>query len=272
MTSEQKPKITPASTGFGFIMIEDLKPRMPQLMLDCELMKIPIQRLDREKMTEILKTADETLSDVILNWDESSMRMTMSTATHKWKELCEEMTWSTESKEFMFVVGGKKGRISQSCLSASKASKILFEDVLDKTPILLDTIWFERFDKFNVKKRANTSWVDNPEQDTKKLELEDSERIESVLGDIPLNSQPATRAALEQLRLEYIDQLEEQKQEAKEEMEKMKEKYEQQIQKLQENQVIMANEMDDRETENQKVISEFKTNISTEKHDKVMMN
>merc|ERR1711888_560091 len=99
-------------------------------------------------MTEILKTADETLSDVILNWDANWMRMTMSTATHKWKELCEEMTWSTESKEFMFVVGGKKGKISESCLSSSAVSKISFESVLDETPILLDTIWFEKFDKF----------------------------------------------------------------------------------------------------------------------------
>ena len=222
MTSEQKPKITPASTGFGFIMIDDLKPRMPQLMLDCELMKIPIQRLGRDKMSEILKTASETLDDVILNWDESFMRMTMSAATQKWKELCEEMTWSTESKEFMFVVGGKKGRISKSCLSSSTVSKISFESVLDETPILLDTIWFEKFASFNSKKRGNTSWIVNPEQETKRLELEDSERIESVLGDIPLNSQPATKAALEQLRLEYIDQLEEQKHEGKEEMEKMK--------------------------------------------------
>ena len=73
-------------------------------------------------MTDVLRTAEEKL-DVILNLDDLGFsRMNMSTITEKWIEVCTDMEWNSLSKEFMFVLGEKKGKISGPCLSTSKKS------------------------------------------------------------------------------------------------------------------------------------------------------
>ena len=46
-------------------MVGDLKSTIPELLLGCELMKIPINILDRTKMTDILITAVETLDGIL---------------------------------------------------------------------------------------------------------------------------------------------------------------------------------------------------------------
>ena len=63
----------------------------------------------------------------------------------------------------MFVVRGKK-TISKLCLSFPTVSKISFGGVSEETLILLDLIWFDQFEEFNVKERANTSWNETSEE------------------------------------------------------------------------------------------------------------
>ena len=46
-------------------MVGDLKSTIPELLLGCELMKIPINILDRTKMTDILITEEETLNIIL---------------------------------------------------------------------------------------------------------------------------------------------------------------------------------------------------------------
>ena len=52
-------------------------------------------------------------------------------------------------------------------------SKISFVGVSEETLILLDIIWFDQVEEFNVKERANSSWDETSEE--KKLELEDTQ-------------------------------------------------------------------------------------------------
>ena len=47
-------------------------------------------------------------------------------------------------------------------------SKISFVGVSEETLILLDIIWFDQVEEFNVKERANSSWDETSEE--KKLE------------------------------------------------------------------------------------------------------
>ena len=52
-------------------------------------------------------------------------------------------------------------------------SKISFVGVSEETLILLDIIWFDQVEEFNIKERANSSWDETSEE--KKLELEDTQ-------------------------------------------------------------------------------------------------
>ena len=44
-------------TGMQFTFAKDLRDCMPGFLMGCQLWKIPINKLDRAKMTEVLKTA-----------------------------------------------------------------------------------------------------------------------------------------------------------------------------------------------------------------------
>ena len=246
-------------------MVEDLKPRVPELLLGCELMKIPINVLDRTKMTDILKTAEETL-DVIMNLDEEGLsRMTMSTATDKWIEVCSDKEWNSMLKEFIFVLGAKKGKISGPCLSSSKKLITQFSlgDLSDDTPILLDSIWFEMYEEHNNKKRikfdkrsrADLSWGE--ESEPKKHELE-----------VPLS---ADRLALEEERVMHLEQLEELRIEKENELQQQREAYEQRLNKVQEQEQYIANEIDNREHENQQIRINLENDIKIEKAEKVKL-
>ena len=147
----------------------------------------------------------------------------MLTATEKWIEVCTDMEWNTLSKEFMFVLGGKKGKISGPCLLTSNKSitKISLEDLTVQTPILLDSIWFEMFEnhnnekriKFEKRTRADLSWGE--ESDPKKHELE-----------IPVS---ADRAALEEERIVHLEQMEELRIENENKIQQMQEAYDQRL-------------------------------------------
>ena len=67
-----------------FTFVKDLRDCMPGFLMGCQLWKIPINKLDRAKMTEVLKTA-MAHDEIILNCEKEQFgRMTMETATKLW--------------------------------------------------------------------------------------------------------------------------------------------------------------------------------------------
>ena len=67
--------------------VEDLRDHMPGVLLGCQLLKVPIDKLDRAKLTRVLKSA-MAHDDIIVNCDKERFgRMTMETATKTWVEV-----------------------------------------------------------------------------------------------------------------------------------------------------------------------------------------
>ena len=93
-----------------FTTAGELRGNMPAVLMDCQLLKVPINKLDRAKLTSVLKTA-EAHDDIIVNIEEGDFaRMNMETATKKWLEVCDSMDW--ECKDFLILIGGK-GKICE---------------------------------------------------------------------------------------------------------------------------------------------------------------
>ena len=103
-----------------FTFVEDLRVHMPVVLMGCQLLKIQIEKLDRTKLTEVLKTA-MAHDDIILNCDNAEIgRMTMKTATKMWVEVCQSHGW--ECKDFLIFIGGK-GKI---CSPLKKYKSLTF--------------------------------------------------------------------------------------------------------------------------------------------------
>ena len=125
------------STGMLMVYAGELRNNMPAILMGCKLLEVPINKLDRTKMSNILMTA-KAHDDIIVNCEDGQFgRMTMEKATRLWTEVCNAMDW--KCKDYLVLIGGN-GDICEPIRTLRpfmKSAKI--EDLKDDFPILLDT-------------------------------------------------------------------------------------------------------------------------------------
>ena len=67
-------------TGMQITLAEELRPKMPMALMDCQMLKVSINKLDCLKMVNVLKTI-KAHDDIIVNCDDEKFgRMNMETA------------------------------------------------------------------------------------------------------------------------------------------------------------------------------------------------
>ena len=134
-----------------FTFAKDLRDCMPGFLMGCQLWKIPINKLDRAKMTEVLKTA-MAHDEIIVNCEKEQFgRMTMETATKLWVDVCQSHEW--DCKDFLIFIGGNGYICEPLKRFRSLMKSIRIDELQDSCPILLDTDWFEKVSDLGNKKR-----------------------------------------------------------------------------------------------------------------------
>ena len=245
------------------VYAEELRPKMPAVMLGCQLLKVPINKLNRNKLTNILLTA-KAHDDIIVNQeDDEFARMNMENASKIWTELAITMEW--ECKDFLVLIGGN-GKICEPFKTFTKSftKTIKIEEIKDNCPILLDTDWYQKLAELSNKKRS-LSVVDWSEesilvQQSKKPEIVNEEVSEVNEFE---DKNPDFNKTLEEFRLQSQQMLEEQRQE-------LVTHYESRIQSLQEHQNYLATVTENREKETNEVVAQLKHQLQEYKNEKVL--
>ena len=265
-----------------FTMAGELRRFMPAVLMGCHLLKVPINKLNRAKMTNILRTADAH-NEIIVNSEEDEFaRMTMETATRKWIEVCESMDW--ECKDYLILIGGT-GKICEP-LKSLKAylESVQIDQLRDNCPILVDNDWFKKVADFENKKRK-LSVVDWNEEsfltpDAKKPETEIAAKEVIESNDFKADDEPEKveapsselNSALEEFKLKTQLMLEEQKQDAEQKMKELSDHYELRIKRIQEHNELVANDADDQAKENEQVVTDLKNQLRQKEHEKIVAN
>lgn len=81
---------------------KELRSKVPAALLGCQLLKVAINKLDRAKLTSVLKTA-EAHSDIIVNLDEDQ---------------CSRMNYETASKNGLSWQPQWNGNVKTTCVSS----------------------------------------------------------------------------------------------------------------------------------------------------------
>ena len=262
-----------------FTTAGELRGNMPAVLMDCQLLKVPINKLDRAKLTSVLKTA-EAHDDIIVNIEEGDFaRMNMETATKKWLEVCDSMDW--ECKDFLILIGGK-GKICEP-LKTFKAhlKTVQIDDIQDSCPILVDNDWFKTLAEFRNKKRSlsEVGWSEKSlhiqqskkpetENDAGTLESNDSEDNDG-LGNNPETPLMDLNATLEEFKVKSQQMLDEQRQQADAVIKEMKEHYEKRIKNLQEHNEYVTNGVDQQAKENEETVTQLKGQIRQQENEKL---
>ena len=259
-------------TDMRFTFVKDLRDRMPVVLMGCQLLKIPIDQLDRTKLTDILKTA-MAHDDIILNCDNEDIgRMTMKTATKMWVEVCQSHEW--ECKDFLIFIGGKGKMCSPLLRFKSLMKPIEIEELQDSCPILLDTDWYDKVSELGNKKRglSEAGWSEESMfiQQSKKP---DTQNKSEEISDLPVASEiqgPDLNSTLEEFRLQSQQMLEEQRQESQRQLREMVEQYDKRIEELQKHQEYIATITDGREKQHEDLVNELKHKLQENEHEKVL--
>ena len=262
-------------TGMLIVFAGELRQKLPAILMGCQLLEVPINKLDRTKLTNVLKTA-KAHDDIIINCeDEQFARMNMETATRLWTEVCNMMKW--KCNDYLVLIGGN-GDICEPIRTLRpfmKTAKI--EDLEENFPILFDTDWFEKVAEFGNKKRnlSQVEWSEEslcmqqpkkPETETISIqsrdqggdEIETNERGDQVAD---FNS------SFEELRLQSQQMLEEQRQEYEQKMKEMAEHHEKRIKNLYDHNEFVARDTENREKQNELVVGQLETKLRLQEHE-----
>ena len=264
------------------VFAEELRQKMPGILMGCQMLEVPINKLDRAKMTNILKTA-KAHHDVIINCEEEQFaRMNMETATRIWTEVCTMMEW--KCKDNLVLIGGN-GDICEPIRTLRPFMKtVKIEDLQENFPILLDTDWFEKVAEFGNKKRtlAQTSWSDESLliQQPKKAETEQisvrpiQPRVQEAFENEADQHEPQVpdfNSSFEELRMRSQQMLEEQRQEYEQKMQEMAECYEKRIKNLYDHNEFVAKDTEGREQQNEKIVSDLETKLRVQEHENLVV-
>ena len=257
----------------------EIRQNMPAILMGCQLLEVPINKLNRTKLTNVLKTA-KAHDDIIINCeDEQFARMNMDTATRLWTEVCNMMKW--KCKDYLVFIGGN-GDICEPIRTlrpSMKTAKI--EDLEEDFPILLDTDWFEKVAEYGNKKR-NLSQVDwNEEsllmQQPKKPETEAiSSQLRDHGGDEIETNERGDQVAdfntsFEELRLQSQQMLEEQRQEYEQKMKEIAEHHEKRIKSLYDHNEFVAKDTEEREMQNELIVKQLETKLRVQEHENMVV-
>ena len=251
--------------------VEDLRDHMPGVLLGCQLLKVPIDKLDRAKLTKVLKSA-MAHDDIIVNCDKERFgRMTMETATKKWVEVCKDHDW--ECTKFLVFIGGK-GNICEPLKTFKTFTKpVKLDDLQDNCPVLLDTDWFEKLSDLGNKKRSlsEVGWSEtsmfiqqSKKPDTAEKSEEVTEPATPRIQEVDLNS------TMEELRLQSQQMLEEQRQESERQMREMAEQYGKRIEEMQKHQEHIASIAENREKKHEDLVNQLKNQLQENANEKVL--
>ena len=255
-----------------FTFVKDLRDCMPGFLMGCQLWKIPINKLDRAKMTEVLKTA-MAHDEIILNCEKEQFgRMTMETATKLWVDVCQSHEW--DCKDFLIFIGGN-GFICQPLKRFRSLMKsIRIDELQDSCPILLDTDWFEKVSDLGNKKRglSEVSWSEESMfiQQPKKPDTQNKSEKISDLPGAPEIQGPDLNSTLEEFRLQSQQMLDEQRQESQRQLREMAERYDNRIGELQKHQEYIATITENREKQHEDLVNELKHKLQEKEHEKVL--
>ena len=265
-------------TGMLIVFAGELRQKLPAILMGCQLLEVPINKLNRSKLTNVLKTA-KAHDDIIINCeDEQFARMNMETANRLWTEVCNMMKW--KCKDHLVLIGGN-GDICEPIRTLRpfmKTAKI--EDLEENFPILFDTDWFEKVAEFGNKKRtlAQVSWSDESLliQQPKKAETEQifaapiqlrvQEDVEEK-ADQRESQVPDLNSSFEDLRLQSQQMLEEQRQEYEQKMKEMAEHHEKRIKNLYDHNEFVSRDTENREKQNELVVSQLETKLRLQEHE-----
>ena len=264
------------STGMLMVYAGELRNNMPAILMGCKLLEVPINKLDRTKMSNILMTA-KAHDDIIVNCEDGQFgRMTMEKATRLWTEVCNAMDW--KCKDYLVLIGGN-GDICEPIRTLRpfmKSAKI--EDLKDDFPILLDTDWFKKVAEFGNKKRtlSQVNWSEESLliQQPKKPETEEiSEVLEAGGGEAnEYEAQaPDLNSSREELRLQSQQMLEEQKQEYEQKMREITEHHERRLQSLYEHNEFVARDTEGREKQNEQIVNQLETKLREQEHENMVV-
>ena len=259
-------------TGMRFTFVEDLRDRMPDVLMGCQLLKLPIDQLDRSKLTDVLKTA-MAHDDIIVNCEEEQFgRMTMETATKVWVEVCQSHEW--ECKDFLIFIGGKGEICKPLKRFKSLMKQIKIEELQDSCPILLDTDWCEKLSDLGNKKRglSEVSWSEESMfiQQPKKPDTQNKSEKKCDLPGNPEVQRLDLNSTLEQFRLQSQQMLEEQRQESERQLREVTERCEKRIEELQKHQEYIASLTEGREKQHDDLVNELRLKLQEKDHEKVL--
>ena len=251
--------------------VEDLRDHMPGVLLGCQLLKVPIDKLDRAKLTKVLKSA-MAHDDIIVNCDKERFgRMTMETATKKWVEVCKDHDW--ECTNFLVFIGGKGDICEPLKIFKTFTKSVKLDDLQDNCPVLLDTDWFEKLSDLGNKKRSlsEVGWSEtsmfiqqSKKPDTAEKSEEVTEPATPRIQEVDLNS------TMEELRLQSQQMLEEQRQESERQMREMAEQYGKRIEEMQKHQEHIASIAENREKKHEDLVNQLKNQLQENANEKVL--
>ena len=261
----EKLLLKACQTGMLIVFAENLRSRMPDALLGCQLLKVPINKLDRAKMASVLRTA-EAHPEIIVNCEEDDfVRMTMEAATKKWVEIVGSMDYPAECKDSLVFIGGN-GKICKPVTTLKNfLTPVNIDELQNNCPILIDTDWFEKLSEFRKKKRtmSDAGWSDESQfiQESKKLETE-SENVSEP-------SAPDLNKTLEEFRLQSQQMLMEQRQESDRKMQEMMDHYEKRIQTIQVHQEFVATTTECREKQADQLVAKLEHQLREKDHEQV---
>ena len=257
-----------------FTMAGELRDYMPGVLMGCQLLRVPIDKLNRAKMTNVLKTAAQHHEIIVNCEDDEFVRMTMETATRKWIEICDSMEW--ECRDFLVLIGGN-GKICVPIRSLKEHLKVVeIDELKDNCPILVDDDWFKKLaqleSKSNKRSLSVVGWSEEslliqqskkhdtePEAD-RLIESNESEAIAGKAAESEACSQELN-ATLEEFKLRSQKLLEEQRQEADEKMKALSEHYEKRIQNINQHNEFVADSIEGQARESQQMVTELQSQL-----------
>ena len=249
---------------------KDIRANIEEALLGCKLLKVPIAKLERTKLTKVLKTADAH-DDIIVNLEEDEYpRMNMDMASKKWLDLATTMEWACT--DFLILIGGTGEMFKPAKTFKSLAEEIKIEDVPENCPILLDTDWFVKHTEVFSKKRSlsDAGWSETSvmiQQPKKPEPAKDSEEASKPFGEQGIQ-EPDLNRTFEEFRLQAQQMLEEERQK----IEALKTHYEERIRRMNEHQDYVATTTESREKQHEERVGQLEHQLRQKDHERILIN
>ena len=260
-------QMVPSTARLTFLLVERLRLAAPKIFLGLDLNKVAIDGLNRSQMKDILVTADETTDAIVENGGKT---LNMEQATSKWREIVTDMGWNPECKSYIFTVSGKNGKISSKTVAAGKTVALNIDELIDGTPILFDSDWFDTFNNISRKRSSHEiTWV---EVEPKKQEQE-TEANRDLVPETEESEDKDSKIERLQEALQIWEQaLQEEKLKGERREKEMTDYYEKRVEVLQSNINAIAEDNTQAEERDKKRVESLQIELQTQKHDMVIKN